>query len=187
VVVSFLDPRATPARAADRYELQLDPGLAAPTIGILANGFVDSEAFAEHLGDAIVRVRPGTRILLENKGNPSTIVEGERLQRMLDRCDAVITLYGHCGSCTSGVVRDAIIFARQGIPALTLVTENFRDQADFVAGAAGMPAIPRHVLPHPVAARGSAYLAQLAAEVAPVVIDRIQQPASTTPDADGAT
>ena len=40
-------------------------------------------------------------------------------------------------------MRDGISIARQGTPAVALVTEMFWPQGDFVAAAAGMPGIPR--------------------------------------------
>ena len=52
-------------------------------------------------------------------------------------------------------MRDGINIARQGTPAIALVTEEFWPQGDFVATAAGMPTIPRIQLPHPVAGTGS--------------------------------
>lgn len=52
-------------------------------------------------------------------------------------------------------MRDGINIARQGTPAIALVTEEFWPQGDFVASAAGMPTIPRIQLPHPVAGTGA--------------------------------
>ncbi|REJ73477.1 MAG: hypothetical protein DWQ36_06700 [Acidobacteria bacterium] len=51
-------------------------------------------------------------------------------------------------------MRDGIALARRGLPAVALVTSEFRAQADFVATAAGMPDLPRVVLPHPIAGTG---------------------------------
>ena len=48
-------------------------------------------------------------------------------------------------------MRDGIVFARQGLPSVALVTSEFTAQGDFVARSAGMPDIPRVELPHPVA------------------------------------
>jgi hypothetical protein len=67
-------------------------------------------------------------------------------------------------------VRDVIEVARRGKPAVALVTEQFSGQASFVAAAAGMPEVPRIELPHPVAARGEAFLSDLAATVAPRIL-----------------
>ncbi len=45
--------------------------------------------------------------------------------------------------------------ARRDIPAVALVTEEFRAQGDFIATSFGMPDIPRVQLPHPVAGTGT--------------------------------
>lgn len=44
--------------------------------------------------------------------------------------------------------------ARRDVPAVALVTEEFRAQGDFIATSFGMPDIPRVQLPHPVAGTG---------------------------------
>lgn len=67
-------------------------------------------------------------------------------------------------------MRDGISIARAGTPAIALVTEMFWPQGDFVAAAAGMPAIPRVRLPHPVAGSGSAAMAEEAERIADRII-----------------
>ena len=59
-------------------------------------------------------------------------------------------------------MRDGINIARQGVPAVALVTEDFVPQADFVARSVGMPDIPRIVLPHPVAGTGRTAMREVA-------------------------
>jgi len=70
-------------------------------------------------------------------------------------------------------VRDGIALAKLGIPALAFVTEDFWPQGDFVAAAAGMPAVPRLRLPHPVAGTGRAAMAALATRIVDEVIARL--------------
>ena len=67
-------------------------------------------------------------------------------------------------------MRDGISIARQGTPAVALVTEMFWPQGDFVAAAAGMPTIPRVQLPHPVAGSGAAAMAQEADRIADRIV-----------------
>jgi hypothetical protein len=57
---------------------------------------------------------------------------------------------------------------------VAVVTERFEDQGNFVARAAGMPDIPRVVVPHPVAGRDAEYMAALADRFAPVVLAQLQ-------------
>jgi hypothetical protein len=67
-------------------------------------------------------------------------------------------------------VRDGAILARIGIPVVAVVTEQFVDQADFVARAAGVPGVPRYVLPHPCAGTGQENLARVAGEAGPGIL-----------------
>lgn len=67
-------------------------------------------------------------------------------------------------------MRDGIAFARRGIPVVTLVTEDFRAQGDFVARASGMPEVPRVLLPHPVAGTGEAAMRRVAVEIGPALL-----------------
>jgi len=67
-------------------------------------------------------------------------------------------------------VRDGINLARRGIPVVCLVTTKFRAQGDFVARAAGMPDVPRVVLPHPVAGTGRDAMRKLGVEVAGPIV-----------------
>ncbi len=69
-------------------------------------------------------------------------------------------------------MRDGVLLARRGIPAVALVTDDFWAQGDFVARSVGLPDVPRVRLPHPVAGTGGANMALVATEVAPTIIDR---------------
>ncbi len=70
-------------------------------------------------------------------------------------------------------MRDGIAVARRGRPAVALVTEQFWPQGDFVAAAAGMPAIPRVKLPHPVAGTGTAAMAEVASRIRDEILARL--------------
>ena len=67
-------------------------------------------------------------------------------------------------------MRDGIAFARRGIPVVAFVTEDFREQGDFVARATGMPDIPRLLLPHPVAGTGKEAMRRLAERIGPTLV-----------------
>ncbi|MFN0093560.1 MAG: hypothetical protein ACKVVT_02130 [Dehalococcoidia bacterium] len=64
-------------------------------------------------------------------------------------------------------MRDGVFVARQGIPAVAILTEEFVTQGEFVAKAVGMPAIPRVVIEHPVSGSGKANITRVAEEVTP--------------------
>ncbi len=67
-------------------------------------------------------------------------------------------------------MRDGVLIARQGIPAVALVTDDFWAQGDFVARSVGLPDLPRVRLPHPVAGTGAENMARIAAEITPAVL-----------------
>ena len=63
---------------------------------------------------------------------------------------------------------------KRGVPTVALVTTQFWAQGDFVAGAAGMPDLPRHELPHPVAGSGKDAMSALADDIADQLIARLR-------------
>jgi len=71
-------------------------------------------------------------------------------------------------------VRDGINLARRGIPSTCLLTTKFREQGDFTARAAGMPDIPRIVIPHPVAGSGPDAIRRVAGNIAGQVIESLE-------------
>jgi hypothetical protein len=92
--IQFHDPRAEPVRPAEPYKLKLSSG-EAKTIGMLANGFPDSDTFLEAVEAAIAEIEPGFQFLHFNKHNASVPVWPELLGEMMAECDAVIAAYGH--------------------------------------------------------------------------------------------
>ena len=62
-------------------------------------------------------------------------------------------------------MRDGIEAAKQGLPALALVTDAFWPQGDFVAESFGMPDLPRLQLPHPIAGTGQARMQAVAEDL----------------------
>ena len=69
-------------------------------------------------------------------------------------------------------MRDGINIARLGIPSVSLVTEDFWPQGDFVAQSVGMPSVPRVQLPHPVAGTGDSNMQMIAENVVDEIVDR---------------
>jgi hypothetical protein len=79
-------------------------------------------------------------------------------------------------------VRDGIETAKRGLPTVALVTEEFWAQGDFVATAAGMPDLPRHRLPHPVAGSGRDAMHRLADRIADQLVATLRgQPSGAAP------
>ena len=67
-------------------------------------------------------------------------------------------------------MRDGISFARRGIPAVALVTQTFWAQGDFVSRSAGMPDLPRIMLPPQVAGTGFATMQTIAESIADEIL-----------------
>lgn len=58
---------------------------------------------------------------------------------------------------------------------VSLITEEFWDQGNFVARSLGMPDLPRVQLPHPLAGMGAEYLNEVAEEVVDSIVERLAQ------------
>ena len=71
-------------------------------------------------------------------------------------------------------MRDGVKAARKGIPAVSLVTEKFWPQGDFVAMSEGMTTLPRVQLPHPVAGSGHEHMAKVAVEIRDQIVRSIE-------------
>lgn len=167
-MIQVLDPTAEPSAPIDPYDLRFDPGPGS-VLGLVSNAFTDAAAVLGDVRDRMTSIAPGLEFASFAKPNiraSSFPLGDEQLAEITSRCDAVLTAYGHCGSCTSGTVRDAVAIARLGRPVVALVTEKFADEARFVARAAGMPDVPLLVVPHPVAGRDRGFQRELAAEIA---------------------
>ncbi len=74
-------------------------------------------------------------------------------------------------------MRDGVNLAKLGVPAVALVTEEFWPQGNFVAQSLGMPDVPRVQLPHPVAGTGVSNMRAVAEQVAPLILEALEQTA----------
>lgn len=92
--VQFHDPKAAPLAVAEPYRLsaKLDDPI---TIGMLANGFPDSEEFLEAVEASLAEVLPNAAFRRYNKGNASILVSDEMLNDIKSECQAVVAAYGH--------------------------------------------------------------------------------------------
>lgn len=93
-MIQFHDPRAKPAVAAEPYDRRITVD-GAVTVGLLANGFPDSEEFLGAIGAALVASRPGLTVRHYNKGNATVPASDELIQTITAECQAVVTAFGH--------------------------------------------------------------------------------------------
>ena len=94
-MVEFVDPRAEPGAPVEPYELSVDVAQGAATIGLVANGFPDSEAFLDQVEKAMAVALPDASFRRGNKGNASAMISDTMLDEVVADCDAVIGAYGH--------------------------------------------------------------------------------------------
>ena len=57
------------------------------------------------------------------------------------------------------------------MPVISLVTEEFWAQGNFVAQSLGMPDVPRVQLPHPIAGTGEANISRVAENIIEEILD----------------
>lgn len=92
--ISFHDPRGASRVTAEAYTCTaaLD---GAPTIGLLANNFPDSEAFLDAVERALANALPAARFARYLKPSASVPANAQMVERIAFECDALVTAYGH--------------------------------------------------------------------------------------------
>jgi len=164
------DPRSEVGVPVDDYKLSLDVKARGLVIGLVSNGFPDAKNLLIAVGHSLASVLDEPAVKIFARDDPSVVAHEGIVNEVVSECDAVVTAMGHCGSCTSSTVRDAVIFARRGLPTVGLVTAKFWESGNFVARSVGMPDVPRVKLPYPVAGTGQANIARIADEVSSQIV-----------------
>jgi hypothetical protein len=97
-MISFIDPRGEVRTQMQPYELSYDllaSNGEGATVGLLANGFPDSENFLNALGDVLRARFPGLTVKAWNKGNASIAAPQSMLDEIKSQCQVAIAAYGH--------------------------------------------------------------------------------------------
>ena len=97
-MIRFHNPTARTVVAPEPYELSCDirPKDGADlTVGLLANGFPDSEVFIRKVGESIQKRLPNISTKLWNKGNAGVPASEEMLKEIAESCQVAIAAYGH--------------------------------------------------------------------------------------------
>ena len=95
-MIEFHNTQGERAVPADPYTLGIDLAANPPSVvGLLANGFPDSENFLRHVGTELERLIDGIEVRVWNKGNASIAAPDSMLDEIQAQCDAVIAAYGH--------------------------------------------------------------------------------------------
>ena len=97
-MVKYLNPRASTAVETETYDLAHDVRVndgSGVTVGLLANGFPDSELFLTKIASALERCLPNVETRLWNKGNAGVPASKEMLAEVTSSCQVAIAAYGH--------------------------------------------------------------------------------------------
>ena len=94
-MISFVDPRSEPGASVESYELAIDVESGPMTIGLVANGFPDSEEFLDQVEKALAVAVPQASFQRWNKHNASSIIADDMLDEVVESCQAVVAAYGH--------------------------------------------------------------------------------------------
>lgn len=135
------------------YALGLAQGVTPRRVGMLANGFPGGEYFLHRQEAALRKFWPDAEFIHEVKASAKQLNIGipePLLDKMVESCDVVVIAWGHCGSCTSGVTRDAIAFESRGVPTVTLVCDVFWDYSHWLGDAMALRGIPKVQIPFPL-------------------------------------
>ena len=96
MTIQFHDPRGIRAGAHIAYSLGINLDQAPESsVGLLANGFPDSEAFLDAVAVSLNERYPYLVIERFNKGNASITAPDSLMDDIASRCDALIAAYGH--------------------------------------------------------------------------------------------
>ena len=93
--VEFLDPTGEANEAAGSYGLRLRTDGKAPRIGLLANSFLDSEAFLDCVQAALAHLVPGASFPRYLKPSITFPASKQLLNQISEECDALVTAWGH--------------------------------------------------------------------------------------------
>ena len=95
-MIEFHSPAGQLGTLTDPYTLGIDLTAGSPqVVGLLANGFPDSENFLRHIGTELKSLLNGIEVRVWNKGNASIAAPDTMLDEIQAQCDAVIAAYGH--------------------------------------------------------------------------------------------
>ena len=95
-MIEFHNPQAEVQIESVPYDLSFKlTSNNSATVGLLANGFPDSENFLTHIADVLREQQPTMTLRRFNKGNPSIPASEKILKQITSECQVVITAYGH--------------------------------------------------------------------------------------------
>ena len=120
------------------------------TVGLLSNAKKNSDHFLESVADRLAERADVTVADLLTKPT-ATSPASDEVYDQLAECDAVLTAYGDCGSCSSWTLHDAIQLEKRDVPAVVFCSEEFTTLCQFEAENQECPGLPIVEFEHPIA------------------------------------
>jgi len=94
MTIQYHDPRAEPLAPVEEYTLRADLS-GSVVVGLLANGFPDSDVFLETVEKALAARLPEATFKHYNKRNASIPASTGMLEEIAGECSVAIAAYGH--------------------------------------------------------------------------------------------
>lgn len=94
-MITFLDPRSEPGTPVEDYSLSVDLEAGSTVVGLVANGFPDSEEFLDEIEKVMAAQLPQVSVRRWNKRNASATISDDMLDEVVGECQAVVAAYGH--------------------------------------------------------------------------------------------
>lgn len=168
-MVIYLDPAGQPARDVIDYDLRAD--LSSPVrIGVVSNGFTDSDRFRDILGKKLSETVGTTDLVLFEKADPSSNYSDEELA-ILGECAAVALVFGHCGGCTAGIARDSTALTQLGIANVPVITAHFWEMFEALVDSSRIINLPAVEVPYPMQGRSDEEMHTIAEAIVPRVVN----------------
>ena len=152
--------------------------LAGQTIALMDIGKMRGDEFLDRL-EQLCHAR-GVATRRYKKPTNTRIAPREMIKDIAQRCQAVIIALSDCGSCTSCSTHDLDDLDNEGLPGVSVLTEEFRRAFESQKSAIGLDAASVYV-PHPMQNRTTAELHALAERSVDAILAAICEADTTTP------
>ncbi len=149
---TLINPVAKP----ESKELPLAPrldSLKGKVIGILDNAKPKADVMMRVVKEYFETKGAVCDTIYEFKPQLSKPLPMEQIER-LAKADAVIGAVGDCGSCSTGLAKDAVALEKLGVPTATIFTRVFAVSAAYNAAGQCMPDLPIAIIPTPTGYAG---------------------------------
>ncbi|MCR2808406.1 MULTISPECIES: UGSC family (seleno)protein [unclassified Microbacterium] len=121
------------------------------SVGLLSNRKRNADRLLEFVAEILASQHGIASSIVDEKEAMSLPAPEAQLRSMAERVEALVVAVGDCGSCSATTVMDAIAAERFGLPAVPIVTEQFRSGAEMVASIQGADDFPIAYVEHPIA------------------------------------